>query len=122
VAERRPSALPPASEKGSDMGAHENPKSLRYAIITLVNDALESGAVLNSSSAASEIVIRFPDCRMTIRDIEDEIILQVGIAHGIVEFGSPATSKTPRAAAPRRKVCSLTTKAVPSYLRRVSLH
>lgn len=69
------------------MRAHQDRLHIHYGILAMVNDAVETEQVLRSSPAAEELAGRYPNCGMTVREIEDSIILQVGLVRGVAEMG-----------------------------------
>ena len=60
---------------------------IRFAILAKVTEAVENGVVLHSGGTAEQLATLYPHCGLTVQEIEDEIIRQVGLAHGAAEIG-----------------------------------
>ena len=67
---------------------HLHALRIRSDLLAMVMEAVESGRVLNSRVAAEELLADDPRSGMTVREVEDEIIRQVGLAHGTAVIGS----------------------------------
>lgn len=79
------------------MGSNVQRLQLLNAITSALAEAAEKQRLLHTARLAAELASRFPDCGMTLRRIEDEIIRQVGIARGAAEMGeSPEWLEQPR--------------------------
>jgi len=67
-----------------------NPHALRIRLdlLAMVMEAVENGQILNSRLAAEQLSANNPRSGMTVREIEDEIIRQVGMAKGAAVIGS----------------------------------
>ena len=75
------------------MSYHPHALRIRLALLAMVMEAVENCQVLNSRSAAYKLLADNPRSGMTAREIEDEIIRQVGMAHGAVEYGHAAAGR-----------------------------
>jgi hypothetical protein len=84
---------------------------LLQEVTSLVAEAAENCRILHTSNVAMQLAERYPTCGMSVREVEDELIRQIGLSRGVAEFGDatlarpvfgrrPKTSK-PRAAAAR---------------------
>lgn len=71
---------------------HPERLQIRWAVKALVNDAVDNARTLHCSKAADQLATRYPNCGMTVREIEDEIIRHIGLARGSAAIGSRPTS------------------------------
>ena len=65
---------------------------MRYAIEAMAKDAAENNRIIHSKPIAELLLARYPDCGLTVRQIENQIIRQIGLARGAAEIGSTAVS------------------------------
>lgn len=56
------------------------------AIVSKVSDAVFGDGTLNTGPHSAELVGRYPDCGMTSRKIQDEIVRQLRLARGAAEI------------------------------------
>ena len=75
------------------MCAHPDALRLRFAILAMVVEAVENGQVIRTHSTGGRLLASHPRCGMTAREIEDEIILQIGMAKGTAEIGATVTPR-----------------------------
>lgn len=71
-------------------------QQIRDAICARVRKAASSGRALHTGKLAEELSAAHPDCGMAIRDIEEEIVRQVGESGGAAEIDSPPAEKRAR--------------------------
>lgn len=72
---------------------HPERLQIRWAVKALVNDAVDNARPLHCSQAADQLASRYPNCGMTVREIEDEIIRHIGLARGSGSIGSRFTGE-----------------------------
>lgn len=94
--------LPPATN-GERM-ATQDPERLQLlrAVAGVIAEAAESRRILHTAEIAAQLAERYPSSGMTLRDIEDEAIRQIGLACGVAEIGN--TDVIRPSAAPARRV------------------
>ena len=65
------------------------------AILAAVSNAAHHGEPVHTGKLAKEMAAKYPNCGMALREIEDEIIRQVGLARGVAEIAhEPAQRRT----------------------------
>lgn len=71
------------------MSIHQSEQRLNVleTIKSLVASAVQGDSPVRAYVAAQDLRLKFPECGMTVRQIQDEIIRQVGLARGVAEFG-----------------------------------
>lgn len=77
------------------MGSSLQRLQLMETLALRLADAVESQRLLHTAMLASELFSRFPACDMTLSQIEDEIIWQVGRARGAAEIGEGSGADWP---------------------------
>ena len=68
------------------VGIHPERLQIGYAILAKVNAAVCSDEALHSGKVAGQLAASYPNCGMTLREIENEIIRQIGLAGGAAEM------------------------------------
>lgn len=72
---------------------HPERLQIRWAVMALVNEAVDNARTLHCSQAADQLAARYPNCGMSVREIEDEIIRQIGLARGSAAIGDGFESR-----------------------------
>jgi hypothetical protein len=68
------------------VGTQSERLQIGYAILRKVNKAVYSDEALHTGKVARQLTASYPNCGMTLREIENEIIRQIGVAGGSAEM------------------------------------
>ena len=68
------------------VGIHPERLQIGYAISAKVNKAVYSDEALHTGKVAGQLAASYPNCGMTLREIENAIIRQIGLAGGAAEM------------------------------------
>ena len=74
------------------------------AVTSVVAEAAESQRMLHTAEIAAQLAKQYSSCGMTRREIEDEVIRQVGLAHGVAEIGYAALMRPPALSSRRSRL------------------
>lgn len=68
------------------ISVHPDRLKMRDAIWSEVSKAAHRGQAVHTGKTAEELIERYPNCGMTLREIEDAILKQITVAGGAVEM------------------------------------
>jgi len=69
------------------VGIHNDRSEMRDVVWAKVCKSVCSGHAIETGVVARRLLVSYPNCGMTSREIEDEIIRLVGLAGGAAEIG-----------------------------------
>ena len=69
------------------VGIHNDRLEMRDVVWAKVCKAVCSGHAIRTGDVATHLSVSYPNCGMSRREIEDEIIRLVGLAGGAAEIG-----------------------------------
>ena len=75
-------------------GIHNDKLEMRDVVWAKVCKAVYSGHAIETGEVAKRLSVSYPNCGMTRREIEDEIIRLVGLAGGAAEIGQEKGART----------------------------